>query len=103
MPTSYPAMPGSKGTGTSALAAQAMSGSAAIIRDRCMAILRDSSDGLTADEVAARLGASVLTVRPRISELKRLGSIVDTKRRRRNASGNTAAIWIARLDGGARG
>ena len=101
--SAYPEQPGSKGSDTSALAAQTISGSAALIRTRCLDVLRQHPDGLTADEVAARLGASVLTVRPRISELKRLGSIADTKRRRRNASGNTAAIWVAKGDGGARG
>ena len=47
----------------------------------------------TADEIAGRLGASVLTVRPRVSELRNLRQIEDTGERRRNANGKTAAVW----------
>ena len=47
----------------------------------------------TADEIAARLNASVQTIRPRVSELKNLRKIEDTGHRRRNANGKTAAVW----------
>lgn len=52
------------------------------------------SDGLTPDEVAARLGLSVLTVRPRCSELMRRGRIVDSGLRRVNASGRKAKVLV---------
>ena len=51
--------------------------------------------GLTADEIAADLGESVLSIRPRVSELHRLGMIEKTKVRRRNASGMSASVWRA--------
>lgn len=50
-------------------------------------------DGLTADEVAIDLDLSVLTVRPRVSELHRDARIEDTGLRRRNQSGMTATVW----------
>lgn len=61
------------------------------------AVLREiaaAADGLTADEVAARLKASVLAIRPRVSELREQGKIERVPAlRRRNASGMNAAVW----------
>jgi hypothetical protein len=48
---------------------------------------------LTADEAAAKLGESVLSIRPRISELRARGLIAPTGERRRNASGMRAMVW----------
>lgn len=48
---------------------------------------------MTADEVADRLGASVLSIRPRFTELLTAGKIRDTGERRANASGRRAAVW----------
>jgi hypothetical protein len=50
------------------------------------------SEGLTPDEVAERLALSVLTVRPRCSELVRLGRFVDSGERRTNDSGRLAKV-----------
>lgn len=47
----------------------------------------------TADEIAATLGQSMLAIRPRCSELLRLGKIRDSGQRRPNASGKNAAAW----------
>jgi predicted ArsR family transcriptional regulator len=47
----------------------------------------------TADEIAERLAASPLTIRPRISELRNAGKVHDTGQRSRNASGKSAAVW----------
>jgi DNA-binding Lrp family transcriptional regulator len=49
--------------------------------------------GATADEIAKDLNLSVLSVRPRVSELKRLGKIKQTGARRKNESGMTATVW----------
>jgi len=48
---------------------------------------------LTADEIAKDLNLSVLSVCPRVSELKRLGEIQQTGARRKNESGTTATVW----------
>jgi len=47
----------------------------------------------TADEVAERLGLSILSCRPRVTELARLGMIEETGERRDNASGRKAKVW----------
>jgi len=51
----------------------------------------------TADGIAQGLGESVLSIRPRVSELLRLGQIQDTGRRQSNISGRSAAVWRAVL------
>ena len=46
----------------------------------------------TADEAAEALHTSILSIRPRVTELKALGKLVDTGIRRPNASGRSAAV-----------
>lgn len=48
---------------------------------------------LTADEIASNLDQSVLTIRPRVSELRAMGLIEKTGDRRDNRSGKRAAVW----------
>tara|TARA_A200000159_G_scaffold60004_1_gene55594 strand:+ start:170 stop:400 length:231 start_codon:yes stop_codon:yes gene_type:complete len=49
--------------------------------------------GFTADEIAFHLNLSILSIRPRISELNTLGMIEKTGERRKNESGNSAHVW----------
>jgi len=88
----YPDIPGSKTTGTSMSAAMDMAQQAPLLRDRALALIRTRGP-LTADEVAGHMSESVLTVRPRISELKRQGKIEDSGTRRLNNSGKMATCW----------
>lgn len=90
----YPATPGWKARQTSAAAAADAAATAPQLRARCLAVL-ERSNGLTADEVAGRMGASILSIRPRITELTHLGKVRDTGDRRRNASGKNAIVWAA--------
>jgi predicted ArsR family transcriptional regulator len=53
----------------------------------------EKSKGMTADECAGRLGLSILTVRPRVTELSRLGKLRDSGARRANGSGKKAIVW----------
>ena len=89
----YPHTPGAKRTGTSKLAADSMRERAPTLRDRVLSILKLES--LTADEVAQNLAQSILSIRPRLSELLALGKIVETSERRRNQSGKLATVWRA--------
>lgn len=89
----YPDSPGFKSIGASQDAADAIAPRAPRIRDRVLAAIAGHPDGVTADEIAAELRMSVLTVRPRVSELRRLGEIRPTGDRRCNASGMTASTW----------
>ena len=58
--------------------------------------------GGTADEIAAILVQrgqvpDILSVRPRVSDLKRERILVPTGERRENAKGNTAAVMVHRM------
>lgn len=89
----YPHAPGYKREGTSSEAAHAVKSKADTLREKVLRVL--SFAALTADEVAQRLGESVLSVRPRLSELSARGLISETGARRRNASGKMASVWRA--------
>lgn len=52
--------------------------------------------GLTAIETALATGFDRFSIQPRISELRRNGHVVASGQRRRNPSGKTATVWIAR-------
>lgn len=91
----YPFVPGTKSRDTSALAAEAMKAKAPTLRDQVFDVIR-AGQGSTADEVAEALGKSVLSCRPRLSELCALDKIEDTGARRPNASGVNAIVWRAR-------
>ncbi len=92
----YPDLPGFKATDTSRAAASTVP--ATLLHARIMvhfrgAIKKSGYNGFTADEMAAVLLESVLSIRPRFSELKRLGLIIDTRIRRKNESGKSAIVW----------
>jgi hypothetical protein len=90
----YPDSPGFKSAGTSQEAAQAIAGHAKTLRARVLDAIASEPAGLSADAVADRLGASILSVRPRVSELYRAGDIRRTEARARNASGLNAVVWV---------
>jgi transcription initiation factor IIE alpha subunit len=89
----YPDVPGFKAPGPSEDAANIVRGSAAKLRGLVLGRIRECPNGATADEIAEHLNLSVLSVRPRVSELKRTGKIKQTGARRKNESGMTATVW----------
>ena len=89
---SYPDTPGSKGTDTSAEAAEVVCPKVATLRADCLAMLMNRGP-MTADECAGHIGVGILSIRPRFSELKRMGRISDTGERRSNYSGRRAIVW----------
>lgn len=92
MSAPYPATPGFRVPGTSEAAAESMVSKAAGLRAKVVAALGEAGP-LTADECAGRLGLSVLSIRPRFTELKELGRVADTGVRRENTSGRNAIVW----------
>lgn len=95
---SYPATPGYKVAGPSKDAAIAMIPTAGTLRYRVFSAIEKSQNGLTTDECADRLGETVLSVRPRFTELASGGWIEDSGKRRKNASGRSATVWrVARV------
>jgi predicted transcriptional regulator len=94
--TFYPQEPGAKEIGgASQEAAHAMLGTAHMIREEVFEAFRDVGP-MTADEVATLLNRSVLSVRPRVSELFADALIVKTLERRPNASGMSATVWAVK-------
>ena len=71
------------------------------LRALVLEVLGAAPGGLTADEIAAKLAASVLAVRPRVSELFHAARIEKTGERRRNQSGLAAHVWKNRAAGAA--
>ncbi len=93
----YPHAPGYTEQTTSRLAAGAMRETASVLRARVLAEIVAAPDGMTADEVATALQRSVLSIRPRVTELYKQGKIGRTGDRRTNASGMTAHVYRAAL------
>ena len=89
----YPDAPGFKVAGPSQMAAEKMTPTSSQLRAAVLAQFKQNLAGMTADEIATALNLSVLSVRPRVSELHRNGLIEQTGSRRRNDSGMTATVW----------
>lgn len=87
----YPSAPGYKIAGTSKDAAHAIAPRANTLRAAVLRRLLRSP--ATADECATSLAESVLSIRPRLSELREAAAIEDTGERRKNQSGRPAAVW----------
>lgn len=86
---SYPNSPGYKRAGTSQEAAETIP--ADKLRGRCMKAF--AWGNYTADQIATILDQTVLNIRPRISELAKMGYIEPTGKRRKNRSGKSAIVW----------
>jgi hypothetical protein len=93
-PPIYPDTPGFKVAGPSEEAAQSMVGVVGTLRDQVREVIVSCPNGLTADEIAHKLGKSVLSVRPRVSGLRRQGEIRQNGARGKNESGMSASIWV---------
>jgi len=87
----YPKEPGYQMRETSYAAAKKVKPTAKTLRDSVHNILK--SKAMTADEVAAVMRESVLSIRPRVTELMRQGLIEDSGVRRENESGKKATVW----------
>jgi hypothetical protein len=67
----------------------------AVQRNVLSVIAETGATGATSDEIAAHLGWERWAARPRTSELRNKGVIIDSGRRRVNpASGKYAIVWI---------
>lgn len=95
-PARYPEQPGSKVDGTSRESARRIAGHAACVRRAVLnEFIAAYPRGLTSDEAAELVAESILTVRPRVTELKALGMLELTTDRRCNDSGHAAAVLRA--------
>ncbi len=89
----YPDRPGAKARSTSFEAAEGMAEKAPSLRDQVLAEIR--REAATPEQVALRLGVPLMNVRPRCSELARLGLIEDSRVRRLAMGGRKAIVWKA--------
>ncbi len=87
---SYPQVAGYKRTDTSREAAASID--AGTLRAKVLRAIRDLGP-LTADQCAVSLNLSILSIRPRCTELRELGRLRDTGERRPNISGRNAIVW----------
>lgn len=92
----YPNAPGHRGVETSIAAAIALQPKLGRLQQKALAAIRDAGQqGLTADELAMRLGLDRWSIQPRTTELCRKGLIRDSGQRRPNCTGKKAIVWIA--------
>jgi hypothetical protein len=93
----YPRVPGHKGDlATGREAARKIAPVVKGIRLRVLNSYRQIFPaGMTADQAATNINLSILTVRPRCAELRRLGLLEATCDRRSNSSGHTAVVLRA--------
>lgn len=93
-PSRYPHRAGFKEATTSKAAADRIetSGKAKTLRVRVFELFENGWQG-TADEAATVLGLSILAIRPRISELHKLGYLEHSGVRHTNDSGAYAHVW----------
>jgi hypothetical protein len=63
------------------------------LRRRALETIAQSETAISADEVAVAINRSAFSVRPRVSELLRLGLIEPADSRGRNQSGMTCHLW----------
>jgi hypothetical protein len=96
----YPFHPGFKAEGTSHDAARVIAPKAPTLRAKVKRLLSQRG-AMTPDETAEAMGEDILSVRPRFSELKRLGEIERTGERRKNESGVAAYVFRVRPDNSA--
>lgn len=92
----YPDEPGHRNVETSVAAADALAPKLGRLQRLAKKAIHDArADGLTADELAARLNLDRWSIQPRTSELKRKGLIRDSGQRRPNMTGKLAIVWVA--------
>lgn len=91
-PDRYPDFPGSKGfDGTSQDAAASIAGHVPHLRRKALVALSELGEAVSI-EIAAATGHTREAILPRLSELRAQGLVEPTGARKRNPSGQTAAI-----------
>lgn len=77
--------------GTSSDAAESMVSKAQTLRTKVYNALKEKP--MTADQVSEVIGETVLSTRPRLSELRKKGLIEDSGKRELNESMKQAVVW----------
>lgn len=100
-PERYPDAPGHRGIDTSVEAADAIKTRVTGLRARALAAIGwAGAYGITTSELAARTGIDYAAIQPRTSELRKMGLIVDSRRRRMNHKGKREIVWTTKEHAG---
>ena len=93
----YPNVAGHRGVRTSIQSAEEINPYISRIK-KMIAIELESvfPNGLTGTELALRLKKNILTIRPRTTEMKLLGIIMDTEKTKKNDAGKPEIIYKLR-------
>jgi hypothetical protein len=91
----YPNVPGHVRGDTSTAAAKSVEISATALRKKVLDYVSSQYDGVTCDEVEAKLVMRHQTCSARIRELVMFGQLIDTGRRRQTRSGRSARVYKA--------
>ncbi|HEX8447673.1 MAG TPA: hypothetical protein VF649_13795 [Sphingomonas sp.] len=95
-PDMYSSTPGHRGVDTSIEAADAIASVTARLQRAVLAWIRaKGADGATTVEIADGIKVDRASAQPRTSELRQLGLIDDSGRRRHNPNGKRAIVWVA--------
>ena len=89
----YPNEPGWKGKETSRQAAKQERGRSAIIAAKVLEELHNWPFGAAAEQIAPIVGASVYSVRSRLSEMQEKKRVAATEYLYRNENGKNVTIW----------
>ena len=105
----YPFAAGHRNIDTSIAAAAVINESLPRLQRTVLSVIAAAAHlGATGDEIAAALGWERHRVRPRTSELRRLGKIADSNYRRPSLAGIASIVWVlpafasAPVEGGER-
>jgi predicted transcriptional regulator len=63
------------------------------LRLKALESLASAQSGLTGSQVADKMGAWLYSVKPRLTELDRMGLIEDSERREKNDRGRQEIVW----------
>lgn len=92
----YPSIPGSRGIDTSIEAAAGIAADVPRLQRLALFAIREAGvQGLTTDELAAKLRFDPCSIQPRTSELRAKKLIADSGQRRRNARAKRVIVWVA--------
>lgn len=91
----YPHAAGHRGIGGSVEAAEVMTPKLPGLQALVSEVIAGAGPlGATGDEIAAKLGWDKFRVRPRTAELRKLGRIMDSRKRRRSEAGIASIVWV---------
>lgn len=91
----YPSTAGHRGNrDTSIMASKDLQPHLGRLQTAVFNVVADAGpNGATCDDIGSALGWIVFRVRPRTAELRALGKIVDSGKRRKGGSGRLAIVW----------